>query len=83
VARPVRVTLYERDGCHLCDEARVLLDQMLGSDGYVRVDIETDDDLVVQYGFRIPVIAVDGVDRIDAPITAPDLHALLAGDDLA
>lgn len=73
------MTLYERDGCHLCEEARVLLDEMLGSDGYARVDIETDDDLVLRYGFRIPVIGLDGVDRLEAPITAPDLRALLAG----
>ena len=72
------MTLYERDGCHLCDEARVLLDEMLGGGRYARVDIETDDDLVVRYGFRIPVIGLDGVDRLEAPITAPDLRALLA-----
>jgi hypothetical protein len=75
---PLRVTLYERDGCHLCDEARVLLDEMLGNDGYARVDIEADDALVLRYGFRIPVIGLDGVDRLEAPITVPDLRALLA-----
>ena len=72
------MTLYERDGCHLCEEARVLLDEMLGPDRYARVDIETDDDLVLRYGFRIPVIGLDGVARLEAPITAPDLRALLA-----
>lgn len=72
------MTLYERDGCHLCDEARVLLDEMLTPDGYARVDIGTDDSLVLRYGFRIPVIALDGVDRLEAPITAPDLRALIA-----
>ena len=71
------MTLYERDGCHLCDQARVLLDEMLGTDGYVRVDIEADDALVLRYGFRIPVVGLDGVDRLEAPITAPDLRALL------
>jgi hypothetical protein len=75
---PLRVTLYERDGCHLCDETRVLLDEMLGTDGYARVDIEADDGLVLRYGFRIPVIALDGLDRLEAPITDPDLRALLA-----
>ena len=75
---PPRVTLYERDGCHLCDEARVLLDEMLTPDGYARVDIEADDTLVLRYGFRIPVIALDGVDRLEAPITAPDLRSLVA-----
>ena len=76
--RPVRVILYERDGCHLCEEARVLLDDMLGSDGYLRVDIETDDDLILRYGFRIPVIGLDGVDRLEGPITGPDFRTLLA-----
>ena len=55
-----------------------MLDDMLGNDGYLRVDIETDDDLVMRYGFRVPVIAVNGVDRLEAPITAPDLRALFA-----
>jgi hypothetical protein len=75
---PLRVTLYERDGCHLCDQARVLLDEMLGSNGYTRVDIDTDDELVLRYGFRIPVIGLDGADRLEAPITAPELRALLS-----
>jgi hypothetical protein len=78
MAGPSRVTLYERDGCHLCDEARVLLDEMLGAGGYAHVDIEADDGLVLRYGFRIPVIGLDGVDRLEAPITAPDLRALVA-----
>ena len=72
-----RLLLYERDGCHLCDEARVLLDEMIGPDRYARVDIETDDALVLRYGFRIPVVALDGVDRLEAPITGPDLRAIL------
>ena len=76
--KPARLVLYERDGCHLCDEARVLLDEMLASDGYTRIDIDADDDLVLRYGFRIPVIALDGVDRLEGPITAPDLRALLS-----
>jgi hypothetical protein len=78
MTEPLRVTLYERDGCHLCDEARILLDEMLGTDGYARVDIEADDGLVLRYGFRIPVIGLDGIDRLEAPITAPDLRTLLA-----
>ena len=72
------MTLYERDGCHLCDEARVLLDEMIGIDRYARVNIDAQDELVVRYGFRIPVIALDGIDRLDAPITAPDLRSLVS-----
>jgi hypothetical protein len=73
-----RVVLYERDGCHLCEEARVLLDAMLGPHRYDRLDIEADDELLVRYGHRIPVVSVDGVDRLEAPITGPDVRALAA-----
>jgi hypothetical protein len=75
-----RVTLYERDGCHLCEEVRVWMDEMLGPDRYERVDVDSSDDLVVRYGFRLPVVAVDGADRLEAPITAADVRALT--DDL-
>jgi hypothetical protein len=73
-----RVVLYERDGCHLCDEARVLLDTILGPDRYTRLDIETDDDLLVRFGHRIPVLTVDGAVHLEAPITGPDVRALAA-----
>ena len=76
MADPPRLILYERDGCHLCDEARALLDEMLGRDRYTRVDIEADDDLVVRYGFRIPVISLDGIDRLDAPLEREEVRAL-------
>ena len=56
--------------------ARVLLDEMLGPDRYDRVDVDTDDALVLRYGFRVPVVAVDGDDRLEAPITGPDIVAL-------
>jgi hypothetical protein len=71
-----RLILYEREGCHLCDETRVMLDEIIGPGSYARVNVDTDDDLVIRYGFRLPVIALDGVDRLEAPITGPDLRAL-------
>lgn len=71
-----RVVLYERAGCHLCEDASVLLDTMLGPDRYDRVDIEADDDLLARYGHRIPVVSVDGVERLEAPISASDVQAL-------
>lgn len=75
--KPARLVLYERDGCHLCEDARVLLDEMLGPAGYTRVDIGADDDLILRYGFRVPVVALDDVDRLEGPITAPDLRPIL------
>ncbi len=75
-SRP-RLILYARPGCHLCEEVSVSLDEMHGPDSYLTIDIESDDELLVRYGHRIPVLAVDGVDQLEAPITGPDLRALI------
>ena len=72
-----RVVLYERAECHLCEEARLVLDALIGPNRYARVDIDESDELVVRYGFRVPVLAVDGVDRLEAPITEPDLREVV------
>jgi len=71
-----RLILYERAECHLCEEARDLLDGLIGPDAYERVDVDASDELVLRYGFRLPVIALDGVDRLEAPITGPEIRAL-------
>ena len=73
IAAMPRPTLYVREGCHLCEEASVLLDDMLGNDGWDAVDIGTDDDLLVRYAHRIPVLAIDGEERLQLIITRPDL----------
>ena len=51
---------------------------MIGPDRYERVDVDTNDELVVRYGFRVPVVAIDGDDRLEAPITEPDLRDVVA-----
>ena len=53
-----RLTLYTRVGCHLCAEAKVVLDRI--GEGYTEVDIDTDPELTAEYGDRIPVILLDG-----------------------
>lgn len=50
--------LYTTVGCHLCEEAALLL-RVLGAEREVdveEVDIATDEALVEAYGIRIPVI---------------------------
>jgi hypothetical protein len=71
-----RLVLYERAGCHLCGDAAAILDVELGTDGYARIDIDAYDDLIVRYGFRVPVISLDGAERLEAPIDPGSLRAL-------
>jgi hypothetical protein len=66
-APPVAVTLYERPGCHLCEEThralrRIGLDRPLAIE---RVDITRDPALELRYVVRIPVLAV-GTAELDA-----------------
>ena len=58
-----RITLLGKPGCHLCDDARVVIARVaedLGV-GWEEVDINSDDDLKRQWWDQIPVTLVDGV----------------------
>jgi glutaredoxin len=70
-----RVTLYGRDGCHLCDDALTVLDRV--GEPYDVVDIESDDDLLKRYLERIPVVAVDGDEVFDFFVDEAALRARL------
>jgi glutaredoxin len=69
----VSLVLYGRDGCHLCDEARVVLERV--GHPFEEVDIETDDALLRRYLERIPVVALDGVELYDFFVDEQDLRA--------
>ena len=57
-----RITLYTRPGCHLCDDARVVVERVCADLGesFEEVDITTDDELADRFGEDIPVTFVDG-----------------------
>lgn len=75
------ITLYAKAGCHLCDEARVYLeDALAGLDQEWDLrerDIRRDPVLFERYRYRIPVIAVDGVERLEGRIEADAVRELL------
>ena len=80
----VTVRVYRRADCHLCDEARVLLQAVLEEravrgEPAVRVqeiDIATDPDLERRYGTTVPVLAVDD-QRIDLVVSARQIRTFL------
>jgi glutaredoxin len=67
-----RLVLYSRPGCHLCDDARVVL-QRIGVP-FDEIDIESDDELFKRYLERIPVVALDGQDLYDFFVDEQDLR---------
>lgn len=72
-----RLTLYGRPGCHLCDDARVVLQRV--GEHFDEVDITTDDALHASYLERIPVIVLDGQELYDFFVDEPDLRGRLRG----
>jgi glutaredoxin len=67
-----RVTLYSKPGCHLCDDARAVIDMVCNQLGeaYAEVDITAEADLAARFAEEIPVTFVDGQQhdfwRVDA-----------------
>jgi glutaredoxin len=57
-----RVSFYTRPGCHLCDDARVLIEQVCAELGesYDEISIADDADLERRFGHEVPVTFVDG-----------------------
>ena len=62
MSNPVRVEIYSRPGCHLCDEAKAVIDRVRSRYAFALavIDIEGDPSLESQYGTEIPVIAING-----------------------
>ena len=56
------VTLYGKPGCHLCDEARAVVERVRARRQFElrQVDVTLDPVLYREYGERIPVLALDG-----------------------
>jgi glutaredoxin len=58
IAGPRDITLYTREGCHLCDEARAQLLQLASEFGVPLHEVDIDDDSVLRerYTNDVPVI---------------------------
>ncbi|UTI62497.1 glutaredoxin family protein [Paraconexibacter antarcticus] len=80
--RPERtVTLYGRPGCHLCDDARAVVERVRADHAFrlQELDIESDDALLKAYLERIPVLALDGEELYDFLVDEDDLRRRLSG----
>ena len=57
---PRAITLYTRPGCHLCEEAKALIESLLSEFGATLREVNIDEDEVLRqrYGTHIPVIFI-------------------------
>lgn len=72
-----QVTVYTRVGCHLCDEAKELLERY-GLEPEL-VDIDADPQLRERYTTCVPVVVIDGKERFRGRVNEVLLRRLLSG----
>lgn len=70
-----QVVIYTREGCHLCDDAKALLEKH----GLrpVAVDIDADPALRERYTTCVPVVVIDGKERFRGRVNEVLLKRLL------
>lgn len=70
-----QVTFYTKAGCHLCDEARDMLDEIASNIPYelTEIDIRKDMELFERYRYRIPVIMINETIVAEGRIDDDDL----------
>jgi glutaredoxin len=73
----MRLVLYGRPGCHLCEDARAVLVRV--GEPFAEVDIERDDALHARLLERIPVVTLDGEDLFEHFVDESLLRARLSG----
>lgn len=74
------ITLYTGTGCHLCDQAREILDAVVGPEAYTVVNISGNEALMTEYGIRIPVVKNARGKEKGWPFSAGQIKRLVAGD---
>ena len=77
-----KVKFYTTVGCHLCEDAHLLIDQFVKQGGVIveMIDIADSDELIDSYGIRIPVIQrLDTDKELGWPFDQNELAVFLLG----
>jgi glutaredoxin len=76
----MKVTLFTRRGCHLCDEAKQVIKSVKrrAAFDYEECDIDSDPDWQRLYNEEVPVISIDGKKAFKYRVTAAELLQKLA-----
>ena len=75
----MKLTLYSRPGCHLCDDMKAVVDRVARSIPITIeiVDISADPQLEARYGLEIPVLLVDGKKAAKYRVSEEELKRIL------
>jgi glutaredoxin len=73
----VRVILYSKPGCHLCEEMKAEMDKASCAELYwfEEINIETEPTLLERYRNDIPVLTINGVEAFKHRLRSEDFKA--------
>lgn len=76
----VRITLYSRPDCHLCEAMRDVAAAVAREAGaeFEEVDVDENPETAARYDLEIPVLCVDGVKAFSIRVTPAELRRRLA-----
>lgn len=74
------VVVYGRPGCHLCEDAVAVIEDVRTRVAFTfeQRDIEADDELFRRYLERIPVVEIDGLEAFELFVDGRELERTLA-----
>ncbi|RPI57117.1 MAG: glutaredoxin family protein [Acidobacteria bacterium] len=78
----MRLTLYSKPGCHLCDEMKIVVRAVIADRPDIsldEIDISAMPDLLDRYGLEIPVLMIDGRRAAKYRISALELERIIEG----
>lgn len=75
----MKIVLFTRRGCHLCESAEDLL-AFHGLEVEL-VDVDASPEHRARYGLRVPVLQIDGSDALEGRFDESALRALLRAHD--
>jgi len=79
----VRLTIYSKPGCHLCDEMKSTVRRVLSArtaepaTSVDEIDISGDPALMDRYGLEIPVLLIDGNKAAKYRVSEQELMQML------
>ena len=81
----MRLTIYSKPGCHLCDDMKSLVHRVLATQINTHtitldeIDISNDPTLLDRYGLEIPVLMIDGKKVAKYRVSEAELMQMLKG----
>jgi len=76
---PILIDIYSRPGCHLCDEARAVVEPLRERYAVMlrTINVESSSDLENRYGSDIPVVLINGEEAFRHRVDRTELERKL------